>query len=59
MSYRCDECKTFTKRGQKMLKRIVFRMVRHPNGTEGTQIAKEIKLCPDCMNKPAADRLAG
>ncbi len=53
MSYRCDECKTATKRCQKLLKRIVYRTVRHPNGSEGTQIAKEIKLCPDCHKNHA------
>ena len=60
MSYRCDECKTSTERGQKMLKRIIFRTVRYPHGTQGTQISREIKLCPDCMGRQAgADRLAG
>ena len=60
MSYRCDECKKSTESGQKMLKRIIFREVRYPQGTQGTQISREIKLCRDCIEKQSeADRLAG
>jgi hypothetical protein len=36
---------------QKLLKRIVYRTVTHKEGTKGPQIAREIKLCPDCMHK--------
>jgi hypothetical protein len=54
MSYRCDECKRSTERRQKMLKRIIFRTVRHLDGTQGTQIAKEVKQCPDCHTNHAS-----
>ena len=49
MSYRCDECNQTTDRGQKLLKRIVYRTVLHKEGVHGQQIANEIKLCPGCM----------
>ena len=49
MSYRCDECNQTTGRGQKLLKRIVYRTVLHKEGVHGQQIANEIKLCPGCM----------
>lgn len=53
MSYRCDECNQSTDHHQKMLKTVTYRTVKHKEGTQGTQIAKEIKYCPacDCMQK--------
>jgi hypothetical protein len=51
--YRCDECGEATKKCQKLLKQIVYRLVTHKEGTVGPQIAREIKLCPVCMhNQP-------
>ena len=56
--YRCDECRASdhvkVPRGQKMLKRVIYKTVQHREGTVGTQIVKEIKLCRDCMAKPSA-----
>lgn len=49
--YRCDECKQSVAKGQKFLKRITYRTVKHKEGTTGRQISSEIKLCPDCMRK--------
>ena len=43
MSYRCDKCNQTTRRGQKLLKRIVYRTVLHEEGVHGQQIANEIK----------------
>jgi len=54
MSYRCDECNQTTGRGQKLLKRIVYRTVLHKEGVQGQQIANEIKLCPGCMKAQPA-----
>jgi hypothetical protein len=60
MCYRCDECKQSTKPRQKMLKRTIFRTVRHPEGTQGKQIARETKLCRECMDRESqAEQLAG
>lgn len=51
MCYRCDECRKSTERYQKMIKRVVYKTVKHAEGTTGVQIAKEIKLCLDCSRK--------
>lgn len=39
MSYRYDECKKSTERGQKV--QIFLRTIRHLHGTKGIQLAKE------------------
>lgn len=53
--YRCDECQASDElkvpRGQKLLKRVIYKTVKHREGTIGRQIAKEIKLCRKCMAK--------
>lgn len=58
--YRCEACGVSTKKRRPMLKKTILKAVRHPEGTEGTQIVREVKLCGDCMEKQSgANRLAG
>ena len=51
MSYRCEQCKKSTKEGQRLLKQVIYKPSNTQDGKHGVQIAKEVKLCPKCMEK--------
>ena len=52
MSFRCDRCKTATAKGEKMTRRVTETRPRiYPNGGRGTEIVREVRLCPRCASQ--------
>ena len=51
MSYRCEQCKKSTDKRQRLLKQVIYKPSNPQDGKHGLQIAREVKLCPECMAK--------
>jgi hypothetical protein len=45
--FKCQKCSKSAERPTRVV--VERKMVTHPDGTQGSQIAKEISICPDCI----------
>jgi hypothetical protein len=59
--YKCEVCKTVSRPGQARLTHVIYRpagVVRYgddgPRGRLGTEVAREVALCPKCFGMVAA-----
>lgn len=55
MSYRCDECKEVV--SPNVSQRRITTHVREKKWGSGTEIAKEVIVCPDCYFKFSVESL--
>jgi len=52
VSFRCEKCGKVAPKGVSPVMEVIeTRPKTYPNGGHGTEIVKEIKLCPECAKK--------